>query len=148
MSRILKRVPLDFKYEGVWKGYAPTIKELKDIPEIVTAFPEILTFNNDSPSVCLECDRIFNDCREDAKHCLAHNKDLKKIWHHEPPTGEGYQLWETTTEGSPQSPVFESLEELCDWAEENATAFADFKITKEEWFKIFTECEYPLNLNL
>lgn len=30
----------------------------------------------------------------------------------EPPEGEGYQLWETVTEGSPISPVFETPEEL------------------------------------
>ena len=32
-----------------------------------------------------------------------------------PPKGEGFQLWETTTEGSPVSPVFETLDELCEW---------------------------------
>lgn len=32
----------------------------------------------------------------------------------EPPEGEGYQLWETTSEGSPISPVFETLEALCE----------------------------------
>mgnify|MGYP001587634305 CR=1 FL=1 len=138
MSRIIKRVPLDFKYEGVWKGYLPTIKELQSIPEVVKAVPEILTFDNNSYSICSECDKIFNDCNEDARYCLAHNEDLKKLWHHEPPTGEGYQLWETTTEGSSQSPVFNSLEELCAWAEDNATIWSDYKISKEEWFKIFT----------
>ena len=32
-----------------------------------------------------------------------------------PPTGEGWQLWETVTEGSPISPVFESAEALARW---------------------------------
>lgn len=30
----------------------------------------------------------------------------------EPPTGEGYQMWETVSEGSPISPVFATAEEL------------------------------------
>lgn len=30
----------------------------------------------------------------------------------EPPTGEGYQVWETVSEGSPISPVFATAEEL------------------------------------
>lgn len=33
----------------------------------------------------------------------------------EPPTGEGWQLWETVSEGSPISPVFASSEELAAW---------------------------------
>jgi len=42
-------------------------------------------------------------------------------------------LWETTTEGSPASPVFETLDALCEWCEENATIFANIKAAKEEW---------------
>lgn len=33
----------------------------------------------------------------------------------EPPTGEGWQLWETVSEGSPISPVFATAEELAAW---------------------------------
>jgi hypothetical protein len=55
----------------------------------------------------------------------------------EPPVGEGYQLWENTSEGSPESPVFITLEELCEWCAENATTFANFKATKEEWKSMF-----------
>ena len=51
----------------------------------------------------------------------------------DPPVGDGYQLWEDCTEGSPISPVFASLDELCAWAETNATTFGDFRATREEW---------------
>jgi hypothetical protein len=51
----------------------------------------------------------------------------------EPPTGEGYQLWETTTEGSPSSPVFSSIEELCAWCADNATTFGSFRASADEW---------------
>jgi len=57
----------------------------------------------------------------------------------EPPKGEGYQLWETTSEGSPVSPVFKTLEELCAWAEDNASLFGDSKTTKEDWMKMLKE---------
>lgn len=133
MSRILKRVPLDFNYKGIWKGYLPEIKELKNKKAIVKLVPEINNFN-DSSSICYECEKFFKDCNEDARYCLAHNKELKTIWYYEPPTGEGFQLWETVSEGSPISPVFESLEELCIWSEENATIYGDIKISKDEWF--------------
>lgn len=33
----------------------------------------------------------------------------------DPPTGEGWQLWETVSEGSPISPVFATPEELAEW---------------------------------
>lgn len=57
----------------------------------------------------------------------------------EPPKGEGYQLWETTSEGSPVSPVFATLDELCTWAEENATTFASFRATKEQWKQMLSD---------
>lgn len=57
----------------------------------------------------------------------------------EPPVGEGYQLWETTSEGSPISPVFKTLNELCEWCENNASTFASFKTTKDEWKKMLSK---------
>lgn len=57
----------------------------------------------------------------------------------EPPLGDGFQLWTTTSEGSPISPVFETLEELCAWCETNATTFADFRASKERWFEMLND---------
>jgi hypothetical protein len=51
----------------------------------------------------------------------------------EPPAGPGWQLWETTTEGSPISPVFESFAVLCEWASQHATTFGDHQATVAEW---------------
>lgn len=71
------------------------------------------------------------------------NATLRQIWKNweptEPPTGDGYQLWETVSEGSPQSPVFATAEELAEWCETNATIFADHKTSKEKWLKMFKE---------
>lgn len=71
---------------------------------------------------------------------------LRKVWHGyksrpfiEPPTGDGYQLWETTSEGSPISPVFDTLDALCEWCAENATIIGDFKLSKEEWMNTLAE---------
>jgi hypothetical protein len=84
--------------------------------------------------------------REGVPYLCARCKGSGKIWpspeieqkcedwqKEDPPTGDGYQLWEDCSEGSPVSPVFASLEELCAWAAEHATTFAHFKATKEEW---------------
>jgi hypothetical protein len=45
-------------------------------------------------------------------------KILSKNWLKvEPPVGEGWQVWETVSEGSPVSPVFNSAESLVFWLE-------------------------------
>jgi len=119
MGRTLKRVPLDFDWEQkkTWYGY--------------------LTFN--------KCTENCDDCKQFAK--LKGYKVGDESWScpeypeldalREPPIGEGYQMWETTSEGSPASPVFKTLDELCEWCAENATRFADFKATKEKWKEMF-----------
>jgi hypothetical protein len=64
-------------------------------------------------------------------------KKLAEDWERvDPPTGEGFQMWENTSEGSPQSPVFETFDELCDWCTENCSIFGTNNfVTKEEWVK-------------
>lgn len=57
----------------------------------------------------------------------------------EPPEGEGWQMWETTSEGSPMSPVFATAEALAAWlAETGASTFGSHTATREQWFKILT----------
>ncbi len=63
----------------------------------------------------------------------------------EPPQGDGYQLWETCTEGSPISPVFATAEELADWCAENATIWGDEKTSRENWLKMFKEDSLDFN---
>jgi hypothetical protein len=52
------------------------------------------------------------------------------------PILKGYQLWETTSEGNPASPVFKTLDE---WYKENATVFGSHKATKEKWKSMLDE---------
>lgn len=60
--------------------------------------------------------------------------DAGPTWHPtEPPTGEGFQLWEYTSNGSPVSPVFASLEELAAWCADHATTFGRLKASAERW---------------
>lgn len=52
----------------------------------------------------------------------------------EVPTGAGYQMWETCTEGSPISPSFATPEELARWLADNgASAFADHTASFDDW---------------
>ncbi|MFI6296774.1 hypothetical protein ACIBEJ_34655 [Nonomuraea sp. NPDC050790] len=43
----------------------------------------------------------------------------------EPPAGEGWQLWETVSEGSPMSPVCASAEDLAAWMSQNPCLAGD-----------------------
>lgn len=126
MGRELKRVPLDFEYplNKVWYGYylQPSFCHDKYSAgcEGCKEFARIKGIEVNGCG-CPEFDSFFNV-----------KLDI------EPPEGEGFQLWETTSEGSPSSPVFKTLEELCEWCEKNATTFARFKASKEEWMSMLS----------
>ena len=133
MGRQLNRVPLDFDHPigEIWEGYCPTLETLQEL--FSKRFPYLMQVS-DRGKICEACDRVHhNECWESADYCLFYNDDNRAKWFKEIPTGEGFQLWETTTEGSPISPVFANLEELCEWAATNATTFAASMATKEEW---------------
>lgn len=55
----------------------------------------------------------------------------------EPPDGPGYQMWETVSEGSPISPVFETPEALARWlADTGASASGDQTATYDQWLNV------------
>lgn len=85
--------------------------------------------------LCSKCDGTG----ENWQHPKA--KENYENWvDYEPPTGDGYQLWTTTTEGSPMTPVFDSLEKLCEYCEnENVSLFGYETATKEKWFEMLSE---------
>ncbi len=75
------------------------------------------------------------------------------MWNGNPPDVEYYhtkkyepqelthiQLYETTSEGSPRTPVFKAdeFEKLCEYAAEHCTTFADCRATKEQWMKMLS----------
>lgn len=51
----------------------------------------------------------------------------------EPPEGEGYQIWETVSEGSPISPVFAKPEDLANWMVDNSSRSSDSKTSYTQW---------------
>lgn len=63
-------------------------------------------------------------------------KEMEKMsedWEPEPPpSGEGYQVWETVSEGSPISPVFAAPEELAKYMANHPWG-ADKDTTYEQW---------------
>lgn len=57
----------------------------------------------------------------------------------DPPKGDGYQLWETTSEGSPVSPVFPTAEALARWCADNATLFAGQGADYAAWMQLISQ---------
>lgn len=91
------------------------------------------------------CERL--GVPSNCSHCEGHGsiwdspeaKIKAEEWvQEEPPVGEGYQLWETVSEGSPISPVFVTMHELADWlatSEDYAWKENDKGTTYEQWLK-------------
>lgn len=132
MGRELKRVPLDFDYmkERVWYGYYLSLTTCKSTNREYYEQCKKMAQIKNIPMTdygCPDLDRYLEEP-------LSKLKELLEV-----PNGEGYQLWETTSEGSPISPVFETLDELCEWCEDNATTFAHSKANKEKWKQMLSE---------
>lgn len=85
--------------------------------------------------VCSKCDGTGHYWQSEKA------KELFEDWEeYGPPKGEGFQLWSTTTEGHPMTPVFKSLEELCEYCEkEKVSVFGSSTATKEEWMKMLDD---------
>ena len=117
MGRELKRVPLDFDYplHKVWYGYFVDnisfciSSQNEEYCENCKEFARIKGIDTEQYG-CPKFDEYFKQIKDKLKELC------------EPPKGEGYQLWNTTSEGSPISPVFETLDKLCEWCEVNETS--------------------------
>ncbi len=86
-----------------------------------------------------ECERLGADsvcptCKGEGHTWSSEEaKQRAESWEREdPPVGEGYQLWETVSEGSPISPVFATPEELASWLVDNPHGI-DEGTTFEQW---------------
>jgi hypothetical protein len=122
------------------------------VPKTTAAEANELSYNNLGIGNWMHCCVEARCAREGVPFTCARCKGTATLWpspeieqqcegwkETDPPKGDGYQLWSTTSEGCPVSPVFPSLEELCAWAAENATTFGSFTATAEAWKKMLEE---------
>lgn len=129
-------------YSGYWlphnNGYIPTAKEVNDWSLYGMGHDAINSF------VCLRnrCEKqnIEMNCPKCLGECdIWDSPELKELcenWEkEEPPAGEGWQLWETVSEGSPISPVFADPMDLARWLNRNRTE----RLSVNQWFKFITE---------
>ena len=78
-------------------------------------------------------------CHGTGSRCLIPQVvDWYNAWEEtEPPEGDGYQIWETTSEGSPITPSLPSPEELARWCVDNAvSAFGGQGASYEGWLRV------------
>jgi hypothetical protein len=125
----------------------------KDMLELTVGLAgrDISPFGHDSADRCVAVRKIVEAAGLDPKAwgvcptCKGHATDPAvkaecEAWKPtDPPTGEGFQLWENISEGSPQSPVFATLDELCEWATNHATTFASYTASAEEWKRMLSD---------
>lgn len=117
--------------------YTPTAKEVNRW--------NILTIGHDSINqwTCVRAKALRLGYELNCKHCdgsgdLWPNPTIKQAYENwerqEPPTGDGWQVWETVTEGSPISPVFATDEDLVNWLiKEGYSEGAAEEFVKRQW---------------
>lgn len=131
---------------GYWlkepNGYHPTAEEVNDWSLTGMGHDGI------NLSVCLRarCERegVIYTCPTCDGHAEIwdnpKDQHMCENWSDfEPPEGEGYQLWETTSEGSPVSPVFATLDALCEYAASHCSTFGSHTASKEQWRKMLDD---------
>lgn len=119
MGREVKRVSMEFNWPigKVWTGY--------------------------------RLDRCVDDCDSCREFARIQGLALTDygcpiLPYREPPSGDGWQMWETTSEGSPISPVMVSPEALAEWLSDNkASAFGDQTATYDAWLRMINSGYAP-----
>ena len=155
MGRELKRVPLDFEYpKRVWTGYYIRNAFTTCMLDGISMSSDEYKYLGDKglkEKYCVGC-RAFARakgipfCTYGEEPCpdfdTYFEDELKAIFDKcETPIGEGYQLWETTSEGAPISPVFATKEELAIWCADGATIFGYEKMSADEWLVFLKNAE-------
>jgi hypothetical protein len=78
------------------------------------------------------CDR----CEGEGSIATAEQRAQLEDWTGtEPPTGDGFQMWESVSEGSPISPVFEAPGALATWLAEHPSGITD-RFSYGDWLGV------------
>lgn len=115
-------------WENGWlkesNGYVPTPQEVNEM-----AIRSSMLHDSISAFICVEAKAKRLGLKYKCPKCHGHgskwtDKDDKRAYENwkptPPPRGRGWQMWETVTEGSPQTPVFRKPEELVEYLVTNS----------------------------
>jgi hypothetical protein len=127
MGREVKRVPLDFEWPlgRTWWGFT-----LPPVP------CQQCGGNGKRPGggKALSWTKGYEEYAHETEYCDMCEGEGKVCPELALPCGPGWQMWETTSEGSPISPVFQTPEELARWLADNrASAFGRDTATYAQW---------------
>lgn len=119
-----------------WNGYTPTADEINEWGLGGLGHDGINQW------ACVQARCAREGVELSCPHCLGEGytwpspeaEARYEAWtSYDPPVGIGWQLWETTSEGSPISPVFPTLDGLCAYAAINCSTFGSHKASPGEW---------------
>lgn len=129
-------------------GKTPTAKEVN-----TWAVIDPMAHDSLNAWICVKakCDSLGVDhiCSTCGGESFIWNSEDDRILYEEwkptpPPTGPGYQIWETVSEGSPVSPVFDTPEELAKWMTYNSSG-VDVGTSYEQWMKFILGPGYSVS---
>ena len=119
---------------------------LVDLVHGLCGEPSFLPFGYSSSDVWNACEKVVKaagldwDSWHRCPVCLGHGvhpdtQEAYEAWKPTaPPTGEGWQLWETTSEGSPITPVFATPEDLArHCADDGVSSFGSCTQDYDTW---------------
>lgn len=127
MGREVKRVPLDFDWPLKKRWYGYVINKCLD---------------GDHNLSCDDCRKFaeIKNIKLDKLKC----PDIEIL---EVPKGEGWQMWEITSEGSPMSPVFDTPEKLAKWLSDNkASVFGYQTATYDQWLGMIKNSGFAVSM--
>jgi hypothetical protein len=128
MGREVKRIDLEFDWFERTREYKPAFK---------VWFGYIL--DDVACKACDEKGKTIND--KECPLCYGSGKVAPIL---EPPYGQGWQMWEDTSEGSPISPVFKTAKQLAKWLEDNnASAMGSQTATASQWMAMIKAKSAP-----
>lgn len=142
MGREARRVPKNWKHP---KNYVSDLKplhdnftkRLRDWNEGYKKWQQGLyhSYAKDKPEWEPISDKYKDMSYEEYNSERPQQEDYMPDWSDEERTH--YQMYETTSEGTPISPVFATPEELATWlVDNNANAFAHQTASYEAWFRV------------
>ena len=126
-------------------GWQPLVPAVVPTPQEVNDW-NVTTVGHDSCNAfaCIKAECRLLGAVYECPHC----KGEGRIWNSPedqaeaeawertpPPTGEGYQMWETVTAGSPTSPVFSTPRDLAAWLVANRHGTVDENTSVEQWME-------------
>lgn len=125
MSRAVRRVPMDWKHPMMWSPIWDTNMHAVQAKYV---FKPLLNRRYEDDLA------YFKKSPEDFDFTEPDPNDYMPDFGSDPLDRLGYCMYEETSEGTPISPVFETVEKLASWlAKNNASAFGNNTATYEQW---------------